>query len=85
MKMLRGALRASHFGPTLLVTSISLLLAFYFGYGWKSGLVAITIFGGQLIVGWTNDIFDIQLSIAQNDIVWTVAQGRIIVLEDVTD
>ena len=33
----------------------------------------------------TNDIFDIQLSTAQDDIVWTVAQGRLIVLEDVTD
>ena len=33
----------------------------------------------------TSDIFDIQLSTAQDDIVWTVAQGRLIVLEDVTD
>jgi hypothetical protein len=33
----------------------------------------------------TNDIFDIQLSLPQDDIVWTVAQGRVIVLEDVTD
>ena len=33
----------------------------------------------------TNDIFDIQLSLPQDDIVWTVAQGKIIVIEDVTD
>lgn len=33
----------------------------------------------------TNDIFDIQLSLPQDQIVWTVAQGRIVVLEDVTD
>ena len=32
----------------------------------------------------TGDIFDIQLSLPQDQIVWTVAQGRIIVLEDIT-
>lgn len=33
----------------------------------------------------TGDIFDIQLSTQNNDIVWTVAQGNMIILEDVTD
>jgi hypothetical protein len=33
----------------------------------------------------TGDIFDIQLSAPQDQIVWTVAQGSIVVLEDVTD
>jgi hypothetical protein len=33
----------------------------------------------------TGDIFDIQLSAPQDLIVWTVAQGSMIVLEDVTD
>lgn len=32
----------------------------------------------------TNDIFDIELSLPQNEIVWTVAQGKMIILEDVT-
>ena len=32
----------------------------------------------------TNDIFDIELSLPADEIVWTVAQGKIIVLEDVT-
>lgn len=32
----------------------------------------------------TNDIFDIELSLPQNQIVWTVAQGKMIILEDVT-
>lgn len=32
----------------------------------------------------TGDIFDIQLSLPQDQIVWTVAQGSLIVLEDVT-
>jgi hypothetical protein len=32
----------------------------------------------------TNDIFDIEVSLADDTIVWTVAQGKLIVLEDVT-
>lgn len=32
----------------------------------------------------TNDIFDIELSLPQDEIVWTVAQGKMIILEDVT-
>ena len=33
----------------------------------------------------TGDVFDIQLSLPQDQIVWTVAQGSIVVLEDITD
>jgi hypothetical protein len=33
----------------------------------------------------TGDIFDIELSLPQDQIVWTVAQGSVLVLEDVTD
>ena len=33
----------------------------------------------------TGDIFDIELSTPQDQIVWTVAQGSMIILEDVTD
>jgi hypothetical protein len=32
----------------------------------------------------TNDIFDIEISLPQDEIVWTVAQGKMIILEDVT-
>lgn len=32
----------------------------------------------------TNDIFDIELSLPADQIVWTVAQGKLTVLEDVT-
>lgn len=32
----------------------------------------------------TNDIFDIELSLPQDETVWTVAQGKMIILEDVT-
>jgi hypothetical protein len=33
----------------------------------------------------TNDIFDIELSLPSDQIVWTVAQGKMIILEDVTE
>lgn len=33
----------------------------------------------------TNDIFDIELRLPQNTLVWTVAQGKIVLLEDVTN
>ena len=33
----------------------------------------------------TGDIFDIELSLPQDAIVWTVAQGKMRILEDVTD
>ncbi len=33
----------------------------------------------------TNDIFDIELRLPQDTLVWTVAQGKIILLEDVTN
>jgi hypothetical protein len=32
----------------------------------------------------TGDIFDIELSLPQDEIVWTVAQGYMVILEDVT-
>jgi len=32
----------------------------------------------------TNDIFDIEIRLPQNTLVWTVAQGKITLLEDVT-
>lgn len=33
----------------------------------------------------SGDIFDIELSLPQNQLVWTVAQGYMVILEDVTD
>lgn len=33
----------------------------------------------------TGDIFDIELSLPQREKVWTVAQGSMVILEDVTD
>ncbi len=33
----------------------------------------------------TNDEFDIQMSLPFNEVVWTVLQGKILMIEDITD
>lgn len=58
MKKIRGLLQASHFIPSLIVSSI----AFGFGihYWWEAPafVIAFTVFTGQLLVGWSNDLYD---------------------------
>jgi 4-hydroxybenzoate polyprenyltransferase len=57
-------LRAAHFGPTVIVTTASFLLSLS-QYSWIDSLrVAIAIFAGQLVVGWSNDFIDAPLDIA---------------------
>ena len=58
MSKVNGLRLASHFGPTLIVTSISLTLSFFY-MSWKSAIVvAIGVALGQLVVGWSNDLHD---------------------------
>ena len=77
LKLLKGALHASHFGPTVLVTTISLLLSIYYGFHWKSLLVALSILTGQLIVGWTNDIHDFEDDLKHNRLSKPLVNGEI--------
>lgn len=55
---LRAYLKAAHFGPTMLIT----VIAFVFGVQlWWEGpayVIAFTVFLGQLIIGWSNDLYD---------------------------
>jgi 4-hydroxybenzoate polyprenyltransferase len=55
---MRGLLKASHFGPTLIVTSISLAFALYYWPIFPALQIAMGVFLGQLIVGWSNDLHD---------------------------
>jgi len=57
-------LRAAHFGPTLIVTTASFLLSLSQYSIIDSLRVAIAIFAGQLVVGWSNDFIDAPLDIA---------------------
>ena len=57
-------LRAAHFGPTVIVTVTTFLLSLSQYSLIDSIRVAIAIFAGQLVVGWSNDFIDAPLDIA---------------------
>jgi 4-hydroxybenzoate polyprenyltransferase len=66
MNRFKGLRQACHFGPTLIVT----VIAFGFGtYYWWEGpafVIAFTVASGQLIVGWSNDLYDYKDDLAHN-------------------
>ena len=66
MKKFYGLMQASHLGPTILVTSIA---SFFAGYYWWEGpayVIAFGVFTGQLIVGWSNDLYDYEDDLKHN-------------------
>lgn len=58
MRKVIGLARASHLGPTLLVTSLTLFFAQLFWWEGPAIVIAFGIFCGQLVVGWSNDLID---------------------------
>jgi 4-hydroxybenzoate polyprenyltransferase len=60
MRSLVGLARASHFGPTVLVTSLSLFFAQLYWWEGPALVIAFGVFLGQLVVGWSNDLIDYQ-------------------------
>ena len=60
MKKLKGLLKASHFGPTLIVTTISFAVATYYWWEGPAYVIAFGVFTGQLVVGWSNDLYDLE-------------------------
>lgn len=55
---IRGYAKAAHFGPTMLITTISFLLARQLWWEGPAFAIAGTVFLGQLIIGWSNDLYD---------------------------
>ena len=53
-----GLAKASHFGPSLLVTSLSYFFAQLYWQPGSALIIALGFFSGQLIVGWSNDLID---------------------------
>ncbi len=53
-----GMIKATHFGPTVLVVSISFILAITQLSFPKSFEIAVAILAGQCVVGWTNELVD---------------------------
>ena len=58
MSKVNGLRLASHFGPTVIVTTISLVLSFFYT-SWQDAIrIAFGVALGQLVVGWSNDLYD---------------------------
>jgi 4-hydroxybenzoate polyprenyltransferase len=70
-------MRAAHFGPTVLVTSIAFFIAYSQFSLVGAAQVAIAIFTGQLVVGWSNDVIDFQLDRAANRVKKPLVSGEI--------
>jgi len=66
MSKVRGVLKASHFGPTLIVTTISWIVANYYWWEGPAYVIAFGVFTGQLIVGWSNDLYDYEADLKHN-------------------
>lgn len=66
MQRFKGLLKASHFGPTLLVTAISFGFANYYWWEGPAYVIAFGVFTGQLVVGWSNDIYDFEDDLKHN-------------------
>jgi 4-hydroxybenzoate polyprenyltransferase len=58
MSKLRGLLKASHFIPSLIVSSIAFVFGVYYWWEGPAYVIAFTVFTGQLVVGWSNDLYD---------------------------
>jgi 4-hydroxybenzoate polyprenyltransferase len=54
----KGLLKAAHFGPTLIVTTISFAVATFYWWEGPAYVIAFGVFTGQLMVGWSNDLYD---------------------------
>jgi 4-hydroxybenzoate polyprenyltransferase len=70
-------LRASHFGPTVLVTTIAFFTAKFEFSTFDSIQIALAIFAGQLVVGWSNDVIDFPLDTAANRVKKPLVSGAI--------
>jgi 4-hydroxybenzoate polyprenyltransferase len=63
---LRAYLKAAHFGPTMLITAISFLFSVQLWWEGPAYVIAFTVFLGQLIIGWSNDLYDYEDDLKHN-------------------
>lgn len=66
MKKIKGLRQASHFGPTLIVSAISFGFGTYYWWEGPAYVIAMTVATGQLVVGWSNDLYDYKDDLAHN-------------------
>ena len=77
MKSLKAYAIAAHFGPTMLITTISFLLAARLWWEGPAYLIAFTVFLGQLLLGWSNDIYDYQDDLKHNRVNKPLVSGQL--------
>ncbi len=58
MRKVRDLLKASHFIPSLIVSSIAFVFGVHYWWEGPAYVIAFTVFTGQLVVGWSNDLYD---------------------------
>ena len=66
MKKFKGLRQASHFGPTLIVTAIAFGFGTYYWWEGPAYVIAFTVATGQLVVGWSNDLYDYEDDLKHN-------------------
>jgi 4-hydroxybenzoate polyprenyltransferase len=77
MRKVNGLRQASHFGPTLIVTTIALALAVFYT-SWQSAImIALGVLLGQLVVGWSNDLYDYRDDLKHQRLNKPLVQGSI--------
>lgn len=69
--------KAAHFGPTMLITTISFLLSAKLWWEGPAYVIAFTVFLGQLIIGWSNDLYDYDDDVKHNRINKPLVAGAI--------
>ena len=74
---LRAYLKAAHFGPTVLITSISFVLGTILWWEGPAYVIAFTVFLGQLLIGWSNDLYDYQDDLKHNRLNKPLVAGTI--------
>ena len=77
MKKIRALAKASHFGPTLIVTAISWFFAAYYWWEGPAYFIAFGVFTGQLVVGWSNDLYDYADDLKHNRLKKPLVAGTI--------
>jgi 4-hydroxybenzoate polyprenyltransferase len=66
MNKFNGLRQACHFGPTLIVTAIAFGFGTYYWWEGPAYVIAFTVASGQLVVGWSNDLYDYKDDLAHN-------------------
>jgi 4-hydroxybenzoate polyprenyltransferase len=77
MKSLKAYAQAAHFGPTMLITAISFLLASRLWWEGPAYVIAFTVFLGQLLIGWSNDVYDYQDDLKHNRVSKPLVSGQL--------